>query len=190
MLKDTSVTAGIRTHILLLTPELASGKLDRSATTLHSATTLQDSSDSELLNHIRRGPVLLGCNVLQLLTDLEVDKEQTDSEAWRLTLQWYRLTKMPSKEGQRGNYKLLESAFAARTGRNSIVIQPRQARTLNWQIRAPEHVLKDKTVIVTGLQSGRVATSATRSEGASNLGAAGVVYMTLVRLAMVKQSMC
>ena len=35
MLKDTSVTAGIRTHILLLTPELESGKLDRSATTLH-----------------------------------------------------------------------------------------------------------------------------------------------------------
>ena len=33
--KDTSVTAGIRTHILLLTPELESGKLDRSATTLH-----------------------------------------------------------------------------------------------------------------------------------------------------------
>ena len=33
MLKDTSVTAGIRTHILLLTPELESGKLDRSATT-------------------------------------------------------------------------------------------------------------------------------------------------------------
>ena len=32
---DTSVTAGIRTHILLLTPELESGKLDRSATTLH-----------------------------------------------------------------------------------------------------------------------------------------------------------
>ena len=27
--------AGIRTHILLLTPELESGKLDRSATTLH-----------------------------------------------------------------------------------------------------------------------------------------------------------
>ena len=36
LLKDTSVTAGIRTHILLLTPELESGKLDRSATTLHS----------------------------------------------------------------------------------------------------------------------------------------------------------
>ena len=34
MLKDTSVTAGIRTHILLPTPELESGKLDRSATTL------------------------------------------------------------------------------------------------------------------------------------------------------------
>ena len=34
LLKDTSVTAGIRTHILLLTPELESGKLDRSATTL------------------------------------------------------------------------------------------------------------------------------------------------------------
>ena len=33
LLKDTSVTAGIRTHILLLTPELESGKLDRSATT-------------------------------------------------------------------------------------------------------------------------------------------------------------
>ena len=33
---DTSVTAGIRTHILLLTPELESGKLDRSATTLHN----------------------------------------------------------------------------------------------------------------------------------------------------------
>ena len=32
----TSVTAGIRTHILLLTPELESGKLDRSATTLHN----------------------------------------------------------------------------------------------------------------------------------------------------------
>ena len=30
-----SATAGIRTHILLLTPELESGKLDRSATTLH-----------------------------------------------------------------------------------------------------------------------------------------------------------
>ena len=30
LLKDTSVTAGIRTHILLLTPELESGKLDRS----------------------------------------------------------------------------------------------------------------------------------------------------------------
>ena len=30
-----NVTAGIRTHILLLTPELESGKLDRSATTLH-----------------------------------------------------------------------------------------------------------------------------------------------------------
>ena len=29
--KDTSVAAGIRTHILLLTPELESGKLDRSA---------------------------------------------------------------------------------------------------------------------------------------------------------------
>ena len=29
-----NVTAGIRTHILLLTPELESGKLDRSATTL------------------------------------------------------------------------------------------------------------------------------------------------------------
>ena len=29
LLKDTSVTAGIRTHILLLTPELESGKLDR-----------------------------------------------------------------------------------------------------------------------------------------------------------------
>ena len=36
LLKDTSVTAEIRTHILLLTPELESGKLDRSATTLHS----------------------------------------------------------------------------------------------------------------------------------------------------------
>ena len=35
LLKDTSVTARIRTHILLLTPELESGKLDRSATTLH-----------------------------------------------------------------------------------------------------------------------------------------------------------
>ena len=34
LLKDTSVTAGIRTHILLLTPVLESGKLDRSATTL------------------------------------------------------------------------------------------------------------------------------------------------------------
>ena len=33
LLKDTSVTTGIRTHILLLTPELESGKLDRSATT-------------------------------------------------------------------------------------------------------------------------------------------------------------
>ena len=32
LLKDTSVMAGIRTHILLLTPELESGKLDRSAT--------------------------------------------------------------------------------------------------------------------------------------------------------------
>ena len=32
--KDISVTAGIRTHILLLTPELESGKLDHSATTL------------------------------------------------------------------------------------------------------------------------------------------------------------
>ena len=92
------------------------------------------------------GPVLLGCNVLQLLTDLEVDKEQTDSEAWRLTLQWYRLTKMPSKEGQRGNYKSLRSAFAASTGRNSIVIQPRRARTLNCQIRAPGHVLRTKRV--------------------------------------------
>ena len=30
-----NVTAGIRTHILLLTPELESGKLDRSATTPH-----------------------------------------------------------------------------------------------------------------------------------------------------------
>ena len=36
MIKDTSVTAGIRTHILLLTPELEPGKLDRSATTLHN----------------------------------------------------------------------------------------------------------------------------------------------------------
>ena len=79
---------------------------------------VQGSSDSVLLNH-RRGPVLLGCNVLQLLTDLEVDKEQTDSEAWRLILQWYRLTNMPSKGGQRANYKSLGSAFAARTGRNS-----------------------------------------------------------------------
>ena len=35
LLKDTSVTTGIRTHILLLTPELESGKLDRSATTPH-----------------------------------------------------------------------------------------------------------------------------------------------------------
>ena len=34
LLKDTNVTAGIRTHILLLTPELESGKLDRLATTL------------------------------------------------------------------------------------------------------------------------------------------------------------
>ena len=34
-IKDTHVTAGIQTHILLLTcPELESGKLDRSATTL------------------------------------------------------------------------------------------------------------------------------------------------------------
>ena len=33
LLKDTSVTAGIRTHILLLTPELESGKLGHSATT-------------------------------------------------------------------------------------------------------------------------------------------------------------
>ena len=30
-----NVTAGIRTHILLLTPELEYGKLDRSATTPH-----------------------------------------------------------------------------------------------------------------------------------------------------------
>ena len=36
LLKDTSVMAGIRTHILLLTPELESGKLDRSATTLQN----------------------------------------------------------------------------------------------------------------------------------------------------------
>ena len=36
LLKDTSVTTGIRTHILLLTPELESGMLDRSATTPHS----------------------------------------------------------------------------------------------------------------------------------------------------------
>ena len=36
LLKDTSVTTGIRTHILLLTPELESGKLDRSATTPHN----------------------------------------------------------------------------------------------------------------------------------------------------------
>ena len=35
-----SVTAGIRTHILLLTPELESGKLDRSATTLHGMANL------------------------------------------------------------------------------------------------------------------------------------------------------
>ena len=35
LLKDISLTAGIRTHILLLTPELESGKLDRSAMILH-----------------------------------------------------------------------------------------------------------------------------------------------------------
>ena len=40
LLKDTSVTAGIRNHILLLTPELESGKLDRSATTLQILTYL------------------------------------------------------------------------------------------------------------------------------------------------------
>ena len=36
LLKDTSVTTGTRTHTLLLTPELESGKLDRSATTPHT----------------------------------------------------------------------------------------------------------------------------------------------------------
>ena len=40
LLKDTSVTAGTRTHTLLLTPELESGKLDRSATTLQILTYL------------------------------------------------------------------------------------------------------------------------------------------------------
>ena len=42
LLKDTSVTTGIRTHILLLTPELESGKLDRSATTPHMGHSLLD----------------------------------------------------------------------------------------------------------------------------------------------------
>ena len=42
LLKYTSVTTGIRTHILLLTPE--SGKLDRSATTRHDTPTSTDVS--------------------------------------------------------------------------------------------------------------------------------------------------
>ena len=52
MLKDTSVTAGIRTHILLLTPELESGKLDRSATTLqYDVRFLVDTGSSHSIIH-------------------------------------------------------------------------------------------------------------------------------------------
>ena len=36
--------AGIRTHILLLTPELESGELDRSATTRHLKNTVENKT--------------------------------------------------------------------------------------------------------------------------------------------------
>ena len=74
MLKDTCVTAGIRTHILLLTPELESGKLDRLATTLHFTYMylgqLQDSYNISALNDMK-----------QLLTIIEKIATQLENEA-------------------------------------------------------------------------------------------------------------
>ena len=140
---------------------------------------VSDSAEGELLDR-KRGSVLLGCNVLDLLKDMEIDKQGKDAKAWEVTLQWYRLT---------------------RTGKRPTVIHPRQVQTVNCQRMAPLDRFMDNTVLVEGVQSSGTGlgdscrvydscmncSSKTVSVLLANLGTRAVVVPTFTRLADVSE---
>ena len=123
---------------------------------------VKDSRDGGLLNR-RNSPLILGCNVLEMLKGVVVEQGQCDSEAWNVTLQWYGLTKGKGKETTQGQQNGCAGQVAVRTGRHEVTVRPRQAMTVNCYVRAPVHVFRNKVVIV-------------EPDGSSSLSAAGKVY--------------
>lgn len=130
---------------------------------------VKDSCSDGLLSR-KQSPLLLGCNILEMLKDVIVEQGQLDTEAWEVTLRWYRLTRDIPHQDVQGAQITEKVPLAARTGRHEISIPPRQVMTLRCNVRAPAHVLRNKVVIVEGIQS------LLQTEGANNLRAAARVY--------------
>ena len=97
-------------------------------------------------NH-KHFPVLLGCNVLHKLKDVEVDLGRKDADAWMMAINWYRLTKNPVTEGSHGANKCVRDPLGARTGRNSIHLFPREVRSITCYVPAHPGGLDGQTVL-------------------------------------------
>ena len=125
--------------------------------------------------HGRRSPVLIGCNVLELLKGLVVDPKLQDAEAWNITLQWYRFTHEPLSRDNSGVKQMFMKPVPVRTGRQPMTIPPRQVRTIKCQLRAPVEAFRDKVVLVDSVLAGNCEAKQ-EGESASNLPSACKVY--------------
>ena len=87
--------------------------------------------------------VLVGCNILNQLSDLILDPEHKDAEAWAMAIQWYRLTKNPLV-GQDKTPQKVAGSHSVRTGKNPINLLPREVRPNTCQVRAPLDLYQGK----------------------------------------------
>ncbi len=126
----------------------------------------------------RNNPVLIGCNILELLKGLVFDPKMPDAEAWSVSLQWYNFTKEPTCSDKLGCTEASLKPVAVRTGRLPTTILPRQVRTVKCQIRAPVEVFKDKLVLVDSVVVGSRTQNVEVNEGTLNISSACRVYDT------------